>query len=207
MQKLRYRVYPSLLNQFSLYLSEEGFERDDEHIPFVDFARLMDAINRVPTPTTEAQAKGIAFEELVLGAAQSEEPESPVVARTRQLLPPVGTPQVYCEYQLDDVLIYGYADFVGFGRCVDIKTTKQYQFPKFLHSHQNWYMKALEPDGVKRMDYIITDFREVYRETYTPDTYDFGRLAYEVFLFRDFLEQHREQITQPKLFNHLELAY
>jgi hypothetical protein len=90
---------------------------------------------------------------------------------------------------------------VGGGRVIDIKTSSQaYSFGKFLKSHQNLYLWALKDNGYTSMEYIFTNFKNVYPEVYGLD-YDFNPLLEEMEFFTEFVEQNRSLITNEKIFN------
>lgn len=55
----RFRIYPSLLNAYDYYLSAEPDQQDER------YKELMNAINRVPSPTSIAQSRGTALNEIV----------------------------------------------------------------------------------------------------------------------------------------------
>ena len=57
-----YRLYPTLLNSFSLYLSQS---RDSSGKIIVDEIELIERINRTKKPTTKAQHTGVDFERAV----------------------------------------------------------------------------------------------------------------------------------------------
>jgi hypothetical protein len=210
MQTIKYRFSPSLLNQFSLFLTEEGFERDGENIPFVTFEKLIDSINRVPFQTTEAQQKGIDFENDVILLSRGD--QMPLLGRTPEhysclieivsRLPDYFVTQKPVSKQHKDILFYGFCDVVGGGRVIDIKTSSQaYSFGKFLNSHQNLYLWALESQGYTTMEYLFTNFKNVYPEVYGLD-YNFNPLLEEMEFFTEFVEQHKSIITNPKIFNY-----
>lgn len=215
MQKINYRFSPSLLNQFSLFLTEEGYTKkdengEDEHIPFVTFQKLMDAINRVPYETTEAQQKGIDFENEVIALAIGD--ETVLLGRTPEYwnclkevvnkLPDYFVVQKQVQRQHKDILFYGFCDVVGGGRIIDIKTSSQaYSFGKFLNSHQNLYLWALESQGYTTMEYLFTNFKTVFPEVYGLD-YDFSHLLSQMEFFSEFVEDNRNLIINHKIFNY-----
>lgn len=190
MEAVRYRIYPSLLNLFDRYLRGNLGEQE-----------LIDRINRKPIPQTEAQALGTSFEEAVIKGTDEELFDPSIIAKMRSLLPrPLVKTQVYCEYQLNDVLLYGYVDVIGKILAVDIKTTRQYNPGSFSKSHQNFYLPALKSRGIRTLRYIITDFKEVYQENYDQTT-DFSFQELQVRSFCDFLEERRGRIADRKIFN------
>lgn len=187
---INYRFYPSLLNTFSRYLSGGNLSAQE----------LIDSINRVPTPTTTAQERGISFEEAIIKGTNEERFNAEIVAKVRKLLPrPIVDTQVYCQWEIDDVLFYGYVDLIGKFKAVDLKTTASYQPGRFVHNHQNLYLHALKRKGIKLMEYVITDFHDVYVESYAL-THPIDKQLEEIRLFKAFLDEHRPIITDKKIF-------
>lgn len=166
---------------------------------------LIDAINRVPTPTTAAQERGISFEEAIVKGTNEDRFDADVVQKVRKLLPrPIVDTQVYCQWEIDDVLFYGYVDLIGKYKAVDLKTTASYQPGRYVHNHQNLYLHALKRKGIKLMEYVIAEFRpnghiEVHVESYTL-THPIDKQLEEIRLLKAFLEEHRPLITDPKIF-------
>jgi hypothetical protein len=189
LNSVHYRLYPTLLNLFDRF--RKGYITD---------AELLDRINRVPVPQTLAQARGASFEEAVIKGTNEEEFDPEILQKTRQLLPrPMLKTQVYCEFQLDNVLLYGYVDLIGTIMAVDIKTTSQYHPGCFAQSHQNFYLPALRAKGIRTLRYVITDFKEVYHEDY-QQCIDFSYQHQQINDFCVFLENHREKITDRRVF-------
>ncbi|GAB3761894.1 PD-(D/E)XK nuclease family protein [Spirosoma pomorum] len=187
---VNYRFYPSLLNTFSRYLSGGN----------LSIQQLIDSINRVPTPTTAAQEQGISFEEAVIKGTDEERFNPDILKKVRKLLPrPIVDTQVFCQWQIDDVLFYGYVDLIGSFKAVDLKTTGSYQPGRFVNNHQNLYLHALKRKGIKLMEYVITDFSDVYVESYSL-THPIEKQLEEIRLFKAFLEEHRALISDKKIF-------
>ncbi|MVM32959.1 hypothetical protein GO755_23160 [Spirosoma sp. HMF4905] len=187
---INYRFYPSLLNVFSRYLAGGNLSAQE----------LINSINRVPTPTTAAQERGISFEEAIVKGTNEDRFDAEIVKKVRKLLPrPIVDTQVYCQWELDDVLFYGYVDLIGKFKAVDLKTTASYQPGRYVHNHQNLYLHALKRKGIKLMEYVITDFSDVYVESYTL-THPIDKQLEEIRLFKTFLEEHRPLITDKKIF-------
>lgn len=191
----KYQVYPSLLNAFHQFLVDG----------YVDFPTLIDRINRVQTPTTEKQQRGLEFEDVIMKACQGvvfDHGFSPsLVTEICRELPDSFIAQHYVSFQHKDIRVYGYIDVMGAGRIIDLKTTANYTFPKYLHDHQTLYLYAMKGQGARQQEYLITDFRNVYKETYSIESYDFSGLISEVEHFAQFLEEHRHLITDRKVFN------
>lgn len=187
---INYRFYPSLLNTFSRYVN-------GGHL---DAQQLIDSINRVPAPTTAAQERGTSFEEAIVKGHNEDRFDPDIIKRVRKLLPrPIVDTQVFCQWEIDDVLFYGYVDLIGAYKAVDLKTTGSYQKDRYLFNHQNLYLHALKRRGIKLMEYVITDFSDVYVESYTL-THPIDRQLEEIRQFKAFLEEHRALITDQKIF-------
>ncbi len=187
---IQYRFYPSLLNTFSRYMQGGN----------LSVQQLIDSINRVPTPTTAAQERGTSFEEAVVKGTDEERFNPDIIKRVRKLLPrPIVDTQVYCQLEIEDVLFYGYVDLIGSFKAVDLKTTGSYQPGRFVHNHQNLYLHALKRKGIKLMEYVITDFNDVYVESYSL-THPIDRQVEEIRQFKAFLDEHRALITDKKIF-------
>lgn len=192
---INYRFYPSLLNVFSRYMSGGN----------LSVQALVDSINRVPTPTTAAQERGISFEEAVVKGTDEDRFDAELLRKVRKLLPrPIVDTQVYCQWQIDDVLFYGYVDLIGKFKAVDLKTTASYQSGRYIHNHQNLYLHALKKKGIRLMEYVIAEFRpdgstDVHVESY-PLTHPIDKQLEEIRLFKAFLEEHRSLITDKKIF-------
>lgn len=187
---INYRFYPSLLNVFSRYARGGNLSAQE----------LIDSINRVPSPTTAAQERGTSFEEAIVKGTNEARFDPDIINRVRKLLPrPIVDTQVYCQWEIDDVLFYGYVDLIGKFKAVDLKTTASYQAGRYLHNHQNLYLHALKRKGIKLMEYVITDFSDVYVESYTL-THPIDKQLEEIRLLKEFLEEHRPLITDKKIF-------
>jgi len=186
---VKYKLYPSLLACF------DRFERG-----YIDEQELLDRINRVPVPQTEAQSRGASFENAVIKGIGEETFDPEILSKVRSYLPrPMLKTQVYCEYQLNDSLIYGYVDVIGKMLAVDIKTTGNYREGIFAKSHQNFYLPALRTKGIRSLRYVITDFKEVYLEEYDQMA-DLTYQEEQTARFCAFLETYRDRITDLRVF-------
>ncbi|KAA0990395.1 hypothetical protein [Dyadobacter aurulentus] len=184
-----YKFYPSLLNCYDRF--EKGFLSEQE---------LINRVNRVPMPQTEAQRKGVIFEDAVIKGIDEEMFDPQILAQVRALLPrPMLRTQFYCEYQLENVLLYGYVDVLGKMFAADIKTTSNYKPDHYAQNHQNFYLPALRSKGVRSLRYIITDFDQVYQEEY-DHSIDLSAQEAQIKSFCDFLEMHRTEITDRRIF-------
>ena len=193
-----YRIYPTLLNSFAFY---EARTLDAQGEILVDRQEMLDRINRVYKPTTAPQQKGIDFEKAVLTGENEDDFKEGIIEKARTLIPSKYKTQFYTEAKYKNCLIYGYVDLVGGDRAVDLKSTRFYSPNRFALNHQNFYLLGLKKYGIKTLNYVITDFEEVYQETYLFDSYDFTPLYHQLDNFVDFLEQHKKLIRDKKIFD------
>lgn len=116
-----------------------------------------------------------------------------------------------------DVELYGYADEIIRDKVYDIKTTSSYQFGKFERAWQKcvypWCLvESGEMPEVSSFEYTVFVLGKptqktplitgkMYREEYTYDHEASGKML-RSFLerFIEWLEAHREQITDTKIF-------
>jgi hypothetical protein len=224
----RYNIYPTLLDKFHDYLYPERLfdygktEADIEQ-------ELLNAINRVPFESEPAD-RGTAFNELVdavmcgaikVGAGIVQYPftsragvqysfEFPCdIVRELAEYFSGGVSQVRCDGEIRTpsgiVTLYGYADEVLRDTVYDIKTTSNYQFPKYTHGYQKHvYPLCLvqKGNGISMFEYTVTDFRNTYREAYKFNYEKSERLLSEVLdRFIMWLEINRNKITDNKIFN------
>ncbi len=227
--QIKYKFYATLLDSFAYYLSSDREEA---------FQEFIDKLNRVPF-VSEAASKGTAFNELVdlLISGIQDIGQIPLdkkgnllftyddveYAFNPQIVSQIaGTvrgslAQVFVNAVLPtskgNVELYGYADYVRFYKCTDLKTTRKYDFPKYLHAWQSKvYPYCFNQNGVKidMFEYLVTDFSNIYKEEYVfnPEK-DIVELQGFCEQLIDFIEQHRSLITSTdpkviKLFNQVE---
>jgi hypothetical protein len=225
-----YLFYPSLIDKFSSYLNPGkllDFGKTEDEIE----QELIDAINRVPHES-EAAEKGTAFNNLVDEAIKVKQYEdipmtNGFVNHTSRMGNsytfqfPVELVIEFAEYfkgaasqvRCDGLILtryglvglYGYADEVKGNTVYDIKTTGNYEFPKYLHSWQRHvYPYCLCQKGimVDTFEFTITNFRNTYKEVYTYEpekTFIALRGICEQFI--EYLEARRDKITDKKIFN------
>ena len=89
---IQYRIYPTLLDAFTLYRHE--VRRQDGSL-YVDFQEIIDKINRVPKPRTDAQQRGVSFETALLSGEGQEQFPAEIIQQMRQRLPARYRTQVY----------------------------------------------------------------------------------------------------------------
>ena len=191
-----YRLYPTLLNSFSLYLNQT---RDANGKIIVDEIEMIERINRVKNPTTKAQQKGVDFERAVTLGENEELFAEGIIDKARNLIPDKYKTQFYVESRYKNAQIYGYVDGVGEHVAFDLKSTSFYEPGRFLKNHQNLYLLGLQKFGIEQLDYVITDFSDVYVESYQLSTMDFNPLYDQIEKFTAFLEENKRFIRDKKI--------
>ncbi|MDR1630304.1 MAG: hypothetical protein LBS36_08875 [Oscillospiraceae bacterium] len=227
---LKYLFYPSLLDKFSAYLNPGkllDYGKTEDEIE----RELLDAINRVPHES-EAAEKGTAFNNLVDAAINAKNYEDipmvdglvhhtskqgnkyafqfpvPLVMDFAEYFKGAAS-QVFCEGTIETryglVGLYGYADEIKGATVYDIKTTGNYEFPKYLHSWQRHvypYCLRQQGVGVEIFEFTVTDFKNTYKEVYTYEPEKtFIALRSICTQFIEYIEARRNVITDKKIFN------
>lgn len=209
-----YHIYPTLLDAFSWY------KRSESETALQEF---LDKVNRVKTPATDPMLRGIAFNNKIDWAIKNPDLEIDNIDGTEKTVPihdtdcPVeiiqefrdlfskSAVQVFVESKIETrygpVRIYGYIDALQGSTIGEFKTTGKYEFPKYLHNWQHpCYLQCLKGQGIRRFVYLITDFKEVYREDYHWTQEGEDRLVGICNELIEFLEAKREFITDKKVF-------
>ncbi len=223
-----YKVYPTLVDNFNYYLSSESMTTEE----------MIDRINRVPTPTTEAQIKGRGLNNLIDDMLKGFAPEVKIneyrgkqsavyvwhelsedistgvtlleydKAVVDELLTYLqgATSQAYSEAVIQtaygNVLLYGYKDYLIKDRIIDLKTTSQYTFPKYGTGFQHkCYLYTMRESGnnIHLFDYLITDFRSVFVESYNWHNNMIGQMKAQLNNFLAFVENNSDKIINKKL--------
>lgn len=214
-----YMIYPSLLDAFTAYRTQEWMTEEE----------LLARINRTGGTSPEA-ARGTAFNNIIDRLAAGA-PVAIVVDgatgdefyttrdTTGEYVFPVdicdrlaaryseALPQQFVEGDIMTrhglVRLYGIVDGL-FPRSVrDIKTTKRYEAQKYRHSWQKLvYTYCVRQMGgtVDEFAFDATDFKELYTEVYTGPQIDIQGHVGELEDFIEYIEARRDVITQPKLF-------
>lgn len=103
------------------------------------------------------------------------------------------------------VELYGYLDILLPMKVVDIKTTSRYSAFKFKNNIQHLvypYCLIESGDLVNEFEYYVTNFKQIWRETYVFDyERDVPILMDVTENFIEFLEENRGLITNTRIFN------
>lgn len=189
---IRYNFYPTVLNEYVRYLKNPSKDA---------FQQLINRINRVPIIDSELRekfSKGISFEAAVLKNKPHGFPQT-LVDEVKGYLPAKWKTQQLVELIHGPIRFYGYLDVIGDQRVIDIKTTQTYMAGKHDTNFQHLYAYALREKGVKTMEYIICDFKQIYVEKYEVATYPYAELFQKMEAFAQFIEENKGRITDPKI--------
>lgn len=164
----RFLVTPSLLNSwlYVTYGPESLREREADEVCIEDkrqdaseayMREFLAYLNKEPRPTTEAQQRGIDFEEATY---RGETPASPYVEG--------GAWQIAGSKPIDaglPFLLYGRLDCLKGGIIYDIKRVSRYYPGKYLNSAQHPAYLALFPEA-REFDYLAFDGNRLHIERY-----------------------------------------
>jgi hypothetical protein len=192
-----YHIYPTLLNTYSLFARKVT---DSNGQVFVSFDQLIASINKETKPVSDPQQTGINFENAVITGKGEEAFSETILEKIRANLPTKYKTQVFTRFVVRNVEIYGYIDVVGEGRAIDLKTTSNYKPGKYSTNFQNLYLLGLRNKGINQLDYLVTDFAEVYMESYNVRQFNFNPMLDEIETFTRFLELNKSLITDRKIF-------
>lgn len=110
----------------------------------------------------------------------------------------------YIETKYGLVRLYGYIDQLLPFLITDLKTTSKYSAFKYKNNWQHKvYPFTLIQNGVNipEFEYVVTDFKSIWKEHYlfNPEK-DIPLLVNHCERFIEFLELHRDKITDTKIF-------
>ena len=155
-------ISPSLLNSW-LYCT---------HNENADIQEFIDYLNRIEKPTTEAQQKGLDFEDEVY---KGNKPlYNPYVKD--------GLYQVKVSKPYKNILLLGIIDVLQPDRIYDVKTTKTYKVGKYYNTSQHKVYCYIT--GIKNFSYLINE--ECYKEDYV---YQDGQCEELIDSFIDWLKR------------------
>lgn len=221
MGKIKYQIYPSLLDAYS------RFKRNDDE---ETLNSLLDRINKVETERPEHVLKGIDFEECVNSAIDSlrngKKDEIPydiltgmlhsvfdadVVIDAAHKLQNATKKQEYIEAvvetQVGLVKLYGIIDYRFPDMIADLKGRELYNYGDYSdHAQHPCYSLISKTNGtpIKAFKYVISDYKNVFVETYIPNDNDESKFLRLVVEFCQFIEHMKKFITNKKIFGEKE---
>lgn len=209
---IKYSIYPTLLDSFYWY----------KRFPDAKFSELIDKINKVKTPTPIAALKGVQFEQcvnnLISGVLLSTNGSDVITENfsfNADLINKIATKLVNAKKQQEFisgivetkfgfVKVYGFVDYSFPKMYVDLKTTGNYKIGKYKVNNQHKaysLISKINGNPIEEFNYLVTDFSRVYIENYKCTEKLHQEFILELEDFIDFLEYHRELITDKKIFN------
>lgn len=203
-QSKLYKFSPSNIKDFICYVDEVGYEKEGELIPFVNEEKLLQRLNKYPTPSNEGAQKGIDFENSVFGKTPIFENvfDEELLTKVRSHLPKRYITQLWVEANLKELytIVGGYCDVVGGGKIQDIKTGHSYSFPEYNNSPQLLYMVALKDEGIDRMEFIHTNYSDVFKEDYSLYNFNFSTIYEYIERLKNYVDAHESEIVNLKIF-------
>ena len=208
---IKYSIYPTLLDSFYWY----------KRFPDTKFSELIDKINRVKTPMPIAALKGIQFEKCVndcINGIVLEKKGKEVVTenfyfnndliyKIANKLKNAKTKQEFIsgivKTKFGLVKVYGFVDYSFPEMYVDLKTTSMYKIGKYkINNQHKAYSLIAKVNGnpIKEFNYLVTDFTRFFIETYKCTEKLHQEFITELEDFIDFLEYHKELITDKTIF-------
>lgn len=198
--KVDYQIYPTLLDSFRWYKANPWDKKQE----------LFNQINRVPFQTSDEQLRGKDFEAVVNATLDGEiihHPYGNIVERVAIRLVNHHKQQDFISAILKvsglRIFIYGYLDYSYSDKYVDLKTTNKYYKDKYKHNNQHGcytLINKLNGGSATDFHYLVTDFKDVYTESYKCGDSEHQQFVHNLIEFTQFLEQHRHEITDNKIF-------
>lgn len=212
-EQVKYQIYPSLLDSYSRFL-----KHDDEET----FDSLMNKINKVPRQQSEPELRGVAFEDAVNNAIDGVilntnnngmilsgefEFDPGVVGGAYVRLKNATKKQEYIEGIVETpaglVKLYGIIDYRFPEMIADLKGRENYSYGKYAdHAQHPVYSWISEVNGnpLRAFKYVVTDYQNVFSETYHFTDNDKFKLTTLIVDFIRFLEHFKKHITDRKIF-------
>lgn len=192
-----YSIYPTLLDSF-YWAKIKG-----------TWQELLDKINRVEViDYSESALKGMRFEALINNTLDGElfdqqtEFDCDLVDRIATMVCNNVGKQKYIERiiksKYGNIKLYGYVDYAFNDHYIDLKTCEKYKPDKYRNYSQHKFYPFV---GYKpELTYLITDFKRIYTETYAITEKTTSELFVEITQLIEWLEVHRSEITDTKIF-------
>ncbi|PVH26256.1 hypothetical protein [Sphingobacterium corticibacter] len=195
-------ITPTLIDSF-LFLQSNGFQPDD-------FQEFINRINKVKTSQDDSAKKGVAFESCV-NLTLSGNPTSDLdgfsfdpelVNKIVSKLFDYTGMQVWIDADVDFSYgvfkVGGFADYTQPFKITDLKTTSNYKLGKYTNYSQHKAFGLIDPN-IKRFDYLITDFENVYLEPYINKKAYHEEFISNVEMFYLFCKEHSHLISDTKI--------
>lgn len=189
-----YQITPTLLDAFA------RFERHQDEESFND---LINKINRIKSETTEHKLKGIAFENAVNGLKSDFYFEPDLISKVQSKIINNTGIQVEISAEYNNVRYYGIADYTFPEMILDLKGTGNYYYGKFKKKNQfpvYSFIKELNKEPIRQFKYLVSDYTNIYQETYLPSQKVYDDLLEFTGEFIRFINHFKKHITNPAIF-------
>lgn len=189
-----YQITPTLLDSFT------RFERHQDEESFND---LINKINMVKSDQNEHQLKGIYFENAVNGLIIDHEFDKDLIKSIQSKIANNIGIQVELSAEYENIRFYGIADYVFPEMILDLKGTSNYYYGKFKSKNQfpvYSFIKELNKEPIKQFKYLISDYKNLYQETYIPSQKVYDNLINTTNEFIRFLNHFNKHITNKKIY-------
>ncbi len=198
----KYLITPSLLGSYNWYISEFNDKPESRQ-------EWLDRLGKVWSGTSEAAQKGIDFEEDVKdicdyggGWFKDQVYEKCVFDIAEKVIDGHWQERLTktIDFQGNQYVLYGKSDVIKENCIYDIKTTKKYEVGKFINNPQHaFYCYCADIPNFK---YLVTDFKEVYEESYSNMTQESCLEYIKSYLgeFLGYLETDKEAFDLFKKF-------
>lgn len=220
--QINYQIYPSLLDSYARFKRHN----DEESLN-----NLLATINKEPRVRSEQALKGIAFEECVnasidlmnsgsnelrvvkiFDGGESFEFNPEVIRQAAGRLKNATQKQEYIEAVIDtpvgNVKLYGIIDYRFPNMIADLKGSENYSYGQFEdHAQHTCYSIISKANGqpISAFKYVISDYRNVFVETYIHSQNAENKFISLVVEFCRFLDHMKKFITNGKVFGKEEL--
>ena len=189
---VRYMITHSLLSSWLYAMKDNPYE--DSTTERDAYAEFLTVLQREPTPTTEAMQKGIDFENLVTaiteGCNDISDDWYEAAEKVAQIVKDAPL-QVKASREIQvngiTILLYGRLDSLKAGVIRDIKFSTKYEKGKYIDSTQHPIYFEIVPEAI-RFEYIVSNGREVWTESYTRE--DTRSIIPIISDFLDWLAAH-----------------
>ena len=185
-------ISPSLYNSWQYYLKSDQNKGD-----------FIDVLKRVKKPDTDAIVKGKIFEEAVTDIAKTgttdkldKTLDADELKTAQQIAEIVKGGAFQCFLTdmkiLPNIHICGIADVIKNDKIYDIKRVTNYEVGKYSDSIQHEIYMYLT--GILQFDYLISDGRDIYIESYTSKSRDelFKTIFCKISDFINFIKNDPE---------------
>lgn len=208
--KQKYKIYASLIDGYYWYRKSEKDEA---------FQNFIDRINRVETTdpaVLKRMRQGIEYENLINARLKSgelyTEPEIEVgpykfqTATINQIISELqgSIKQVYCQTEIENFMVYGYADFVLMDRIIDTKKVGNYDLGKFTNGIQHHLYPLCLTDMGNQINYF--EYWGIAGDDLLKEQYKFDYAESRAIVLNEcrelewFIETNRDLITNTKIF-------